>query len=539
MERVREGCMGAVSMGLIVTFILFWFSGGVGLAAEEKPQYGGTLTYAVGQAPPSFDAHRESSYAVIHPIAPHYSLLLKFDPKNYPKVVGDLAESWTSSADHKTYTFKIHRGVKFHDGSILTSKDVKASYDKIISPPPGVVSARKAFYEVVEKIETPDDHTVVFRLKRPSASFIASLASPWNWIYKADILVKDPRWYEKNVMGTGAFKFVEYVTGSHWVGKRHEGYFVKGRPYLDGYRAVFIRDIGARASAIRGGRVQAEFRFFSPSNRDDVVRAVGDKVKVQELLGGSVNTVIFNCEAKPFNDPRVRRALSLALDRWEGSKALERIAQVGTSVTGLLSPAAEFAMTDAELMQLAGFSKNIEASRKEARRLLKEAGVPEGFSFELLNRDEYEPHAIWMIDQWRQVGLNVTQKMQEVGAYYKALRSGEYKVAIHYISDYMSDPDLLFLGFLSSDISPANFGRYIDRTLDDLYLKQSSAMDPVERKKLSRQFQTRVMDEMAYAYPPVGWTKRIAMHSAKMKGWIALPSHFLNLDLVDVWLEKD
>ncbi|MCX5919337.1 MAG: ABC transporter substrate-binding protein, partial [Deltaproteobacteria bacterium] len=495
--------------------------------------------YAVGAAPPSYDAHRESTYAVIHPIAPHYSLLLKFDQKNYPKVVGDLAESWTISADSKTYTFKIRKGVKFHDGSLLTSKDIKASYDRIVFPPTGIVSARKAFYDVVEKIEAPDDHTVVFRLKRPSASFMISLASPWNWIYKADILAKDPRWYEKNVMGSGAFKFVEYVTGSHWVGKKHEGYFVKGRPYLDGYRAVFIRDIGARAAAIRGGRVQAEFRYFSPSIRDDLVRAMGDKVKVQELLGGSVNTVIFNCEAKPFNDPRVRRAMSLALDRWEGFKALERIAEVGTSITGLLSPAAEFAMTEAELMQLAGFSKNGEASKKEARRLLKEAGVPEGFNIELLNRQEYEPMTIWLIDQWRQVGLNVIQKVQEVGAYYKALRSGEYKVAIHYISDYISDPDLLFLVWLSSDISPANFGRYTDRTLDGLYQKQSAAMDPVERKKLSRQFQTRVLDEMAYGFPPVGWTKRISIHSAKVKGWVALPHHFLNVDLVDVWLEKD
>jgi peptide/nickel transport system substrate-binding protein len=539
MKRVREEFRGKISAGMIFPVILFCVFAGVALAAEEKPQYGGTLTYAVGAAPPSYDAHRESSYAVIHPIAPHYSLLLKFDQKNYPKVVGDLAESWTVSPDHKTYAFKIHKGVKFHDGSILTSKDIKASYDKIVFPPPGVISSRKAFYEAVEKIETPDDYTVIFRLKRPWASFIISLASPWNWIYKADILAKDPRWYEKNVMGSGAFKFVEYVTGSHWVGKKHEGYFVKGRPYLDGYRAVFIRDVGARAAAIRGGRVQAEFRFFSPSNSDDVVRAMGDKVKVQELLGGSVNTVIFNCEAKPFNDPRVRRAMSLALDRWEGFKALERIAEVGTSITGLLSPASEFAMTEAELMQLAGFSKNGEASKKEARRLLKEAGVPEGFNIELLNRQEYEPITIWLIDQWRQVGLNVTQKVQEVGAYYKALRSGEYKVAIHYISDYISDPDLLFLGFLSSDISPANFGRYIDRTLDELYLKQSSTMNPVERKKLSRQFQTRVLDEMAYAYPPVGWTKRIALHSAKMKGWVALPHHFLNVDLVDVWLEKD
>ena len=539
MKKIKREGMRKRAMGLILVFILIWAFGGWSWGAEEKPQYGGTLTYAVGQAPPSFDAHRESSYAVIHPIAPHYSLLLKFDQNNYPKVVGDLAESWTISADGKTYIFKIHKGVKFHDGSLLTSKDIKASYDKIVFPPPGVLSSRKAFYEVVEKIETPDDSTVVFRLKRPSASFMISLASPWNWIYKADILAKDPHWYEKNVMGTGAFKFVEYVTGSHWVGKKHEGYFVKGRPYLDGYRAVFIRDIGARASAIRGGRVQAEFRYFSPSIRDDLVRAVGDKIKVQELLGGSVTTVIFNCEAKPFNDPRVRRALSLALDRWEGFKALERIAEVGTSITGLLSPASEFAMSEAELMQLAGFSKKGEASKKEARRLLKEAGVPEGFSFELLNRVEYEAISIWLIDQWRQVGLNVTQKVQEVGAYYKALRSGEYKVGIHYISDYISDPDLLFLVFLSSDISPANFGRYTDRTLDDLYRKQSSTMDPVERKKLSRQFQTRVLDEMAYGFPPVGWTKRISIHSSKVKGWVALPHHFLNVDLVDVWLQKD
>lgn len=521
--------------------LIFWvfFGSGIEAAESEKPQHGGTLVYAVGAAPPSFDAHRESTYAVIHPISPHYSLLLKFDQENYPKVVGDLAESWSISNDHKTYTFKIHKGVKFHDGSILTSKDVKASYDKIIFPSPGVISIRKAFYSVVEKVEAPDDYTVIFHLKRPAASFLGSLASPWNYIYKADILAKDPRWYEKNVMGTGPFKFVEYVTGSHWVAKKHEGYFRKGRPYLDGYRAIFIRDQGARVSAIRGGRVHAEFRFFPPSSRDDLVRAMGDKLRVQELLGGSTNTVIFNCEQQPFNDPRVRRALSLALDRWEGAKALSRISTAGTEPCGLLRPGEAFAFTEEELTKIAGFSKNIEASRKEARRLLREAGVPDGYSFEFLNRPEYEPIAIWLIDQWRQVGLNVKQKVLEVGAYYKLIRSGDFKVGMHYISEYMSDPDLLFLVFLSSDKSPSNFGRYTDRVLDDLYLKQSMAVDPVERKKLSNQFQTRVMDEMAYAYPPLGWTQRIVLHSAKMKGWTALPHHFLNMDLADTWLEKD
>ena len=531
---IPKNCAIWIALALLI------FSGyDIEAASPEKAQHGGTLIYAVGAEPPSYDGHRESTYAVIHTISPHYNLLLKFDQNNYPKIIGDLAESWKISEDYKIYTFKIHKGVKFHDGSLLTSRDIRATYEKIIFPPPGVISIRKAFYSVVDKIETPDDYTVVFRLKRPSASFLGSLASPWNYIYKADILAKDPRWYEKNIMGTGPFKFVEHVAGSHWVGKRHEGYFRKGKPYLDGYRAIFIRDTSARLSAIRGGRVHGEFRFFSSSNRDDAVRTMGDKIQVQELLGGSTNTVIFNCEQKPFDDPRVRRAMTLALDRWEGSKALSRIYTSAPKPCGLLRPGEELSLTEEELEKIPGFSKNIAASRKEARNLLKEAGVPDGFSFEFLNRPEYETLAIWLIDQWRQIGLNVKQKILEVGSYYKLLRSGEFKVAMHYISEYMSDPDLLFLVFLSSDVSPSNFGRYIDRELDDLYLKQSMTMDPKERKKLCYQFQKRVMADMAYSFPPAGWTYRIVLHSSKLKGWNALPHHFLNMDLEDVWLAKE
>jgi len=132
------------------------------------------------------------------------------------RFVGDLAQSWTASPDRRTQTFKIRPGVKFHDGSLLTSRDVKASYDHIIFPPAGVVSSRKEQYRAVEAVEAPNADTVVFRLKWYEGSFMASLASPWNWIYKADLLAADPRWYEKNVMGTGPFKFVEYVRGSHW-----------------------------------------------------------------------------------------------------------------------------------------------------------------------------------------------------------------------------------------------------------------------------------------------------------------------------------
>jgi peptide/nickel transport system substrate-binding protein len=520
--------------------LLTWTAGPLQAATSENPQPGGELTFAVGAEPPSFDGHRETTFAMIHPVAPHYSLLLKFDQDTYPKIVGDLAESWTISRDGQTFTFKIRDGVKFHDGSLLTARDIKATYDKIVSPPPGVVSVRKASYAAVDRIEAPDARTVIFRLKWPEASMLANLASPWNFIYKADILAKDPRWYEKNIMGTGPFKFVEYVPGSHWVGKRHEDYFVKGRPYLDGFRALFIKDTAARLAAVRGGRALVEFRGDSPAAREDLVRALGDKIVVQESSWICALTVVINAEKKPFDDPRVRRALTLAVDRWEASRVLSKIAFL-KEVGGLLRPGSEYAMPESELTKLAGFGKNIEASRTEARRLLREAGVPDGFKFTFKNRDvamPYQPMGIFLIDQWRKVGLNVTQIVQETGPYTADLRAGNFETNQDFACDFMDEPDLQLFKYLSSDKSPANYGRYKDPVLDELYLKQARATNPAERKKFVWDFERRVLDEMAYQWPSLWW-QRIIPHWTKLKGWKITPSHYLNQDLRDVWLAKD
>ena len=173
-------------------------------------------------------------------------------------------------------------------------------------------------------------------------------------------------------------------------------------------------------------------------------------------------------------------------------------------VGGLLRPGSEFAIPESELVKLAGFGKNIEASRKEARQLLKEAGVPEGFSFTLKNRNVREPYevtGVYVIDQWRQVGLNVTHVQQEEGAYFNDFRQGNYDAGIDFSCDFMDDPDLQLFKFVSSDKSPVNYARYNDSVLDDLYDKQSRATDPKERLKLLRQFEKRVIDEKAYQFP--------------------------------------
>jgi len=539
MKPLKVGNLTTIATVVVLVVTLFFQASRLMAAQAQTPRSGGELVFAVGGTPPSYDGHRETTFAMLHPVAPHYSTLLRFDPQNYPKIIGDVAESWGVSKDALTYTFKIRKGIKFHDGSELSSNDVKATYDKIVFPPAGVASARKASYDLVKKIETPDPLTVVFQLKHMSASFLANLASPWNFIYKAAILEKDPRWYEKNIMGTGPFTFVEYVAGSHWVGKKNSNYFMKGRPYLDGYKAVFIRDTAPRMAAIRSGQALIEFRGVNPAARDDIMKTLGNKGVVQESPWICNLTVTINNEKKPFDDPRVRRALSLGIDRRLGSTALSKIS-LSKFVGGVFRPGSQFAASDAELSKLVGFGKNIEAARKEAKRLLKEAGVPEGFSFTLKNRNVKEPYemaGVYVIDQWRQIGLNVNHVQQEEGPYFNDLRQGNYDAGIDFACDFMDEPDLQLIKFLSSDKSSLNYARYKDSVLDDLYEKQSRETDPKLRLALLRQFEKRVLDEKAYQFH-ILWWQRIIPHWAKVKGWKITPSHYLNQDLAGVWLAE-
>ena len=207
-----------------------------GPALAETPKRGGTLNFAVVAEPPTTDCHATTTFAMVHPVAPQYSTLLTFTgPHDNLKIEGDLAESWEVSKDGLTYTFKLRKGVKFHDGSDFTSDDIKATYERIINPAQGVVSSRKAQHQDIKTIETPDPYTVVFKLGQVNMSMLLHFASPFNCVYSAKKLKENPRYPETEVMGTGAFKFVEYQKGSHWRAARFDQYFLKDRPYLDGY----------------------------------------------------------------------------------------------------------------------------------------------------------------------------------------------------------------------------------------------------------------------------------------------------------------
>jgi peptide/nickel transport system substrate-binding protein len=203
-------------------------------------------------------------------------------------------------------------------------------------------------------------------------------------------------------------------------------------------------------------------------------------------------------------------------------------------------PGTPFATPPAELEKLAGYSHDIAKSRAEARRLLKEAGIPDGFSFGLKNRNvpmPYEPVAIWLVDQWRQIGLQARHEFIESTKWEADLREGNYEVAVDTQCSYAVDPDLDLYKFQSMGISGNNYGRYVDKTLDDLYQKQSRSLDGEERKKWVRDFERRLLDEEAHYFYTLQW-HRIIPHSAKMHGWTVTPSHFVNNQLDGVWLSE-
>jgi peptide/nickel transport system substrate-binding protein len=509
--------------------------------ADETPKSGGTLNYVIpADAPPSFDAHRETTFATIHSAAPFYSVLIRVNPSNPSSTTDFVCDLCTAmpqpTGGGRTYTFKIRDSVKFHDGSPLTAADVAASWEHIIHPPAGVLSARESHYEMVDTVEAPDPTTVVFHLKFATDAFLPALADPYSWIYRKEVLDKDPRWYETNILGSGPFKFVEYQVGQSIKGIKNPDYYLNGLPHLDGFTGIYADKQAVRVDAIRADRAGIEFRGFPPTVRDELIGALGDKITVQTSDWNCGSFVEANHKKKPFDDARVRRALTLAIDRWHGAPQLAKIANVHT-VGGVVFPGSPLAADKEELQDLAGYWPDIDKSRAEAKKLLKEAGA-EGLSFELLNRNVDQPYkynATWVIDEWSKIGLHVTQRVLPTGPWFEAMRQGNFDVVLAGNCQSVVNPLLDVQRYLAD--YAANYGQFEDQQEIALYDKMLHETDFTKQRALMREFEKRVLDDQAHEIFLLWWYRMVPYRSY-VKGWKISPSHYLNQDLATVWLDK-
>jgi peptide/nickel transport system substrate-binding protein len=378
----------------------------------------------------------------------------------------------------------------------------------------------------------------VFRLKYPTSVFLPALADPFTYIYKKEIIDKDPRWYEKNVMGSGPFKMINYEAGQAITGERNPDYYHQGLPYLDKIVGILAPKQATRLDAIRADRGAIEFRGLPPSARDELVNALGDKITVQESDWNCSLIGTPNHKKKPFDDVRVRRALTLAIDRWGSAAPLSKIAIMRT-VGGIVFPGSPLAATKQELEKIAGFWPDIEKSRTEAKRLLKEAGA-EGTSFELLNRNVDQPFkylGTWFVDQWSKVGLKVTQRVEPTGPWYASLRSGNFDVALEGNCQGVINPVLDVSKYQPPAAYTEQYGQFEDAKSIDLYQEMLHEVDPAKQRELMRAFERHTLDDQAHEILSLWWY-RLVPHRSYVKGWKIGPSHFLNQDLAMIWLDQ-
>ena len=523
-----------------------------GSALADMPKRGGVLNFVVGSKIPTYDGHRESTFGMIHPIRPFYSLLIRVNPENPQSTTDyqcDLCEGALPSAtnDGKTYTFSVRKDVEFHDGTPLTAHDIKATFDKIIFPPRGSsapASRSSAWWRASRRRTTipssstsgirpgvhPGDRRPLqlrVRQEGPGARGPRRPGPP----LRHEVAPDQHQWHGRlPVRAAPPGAFVE--------GARYDGYHHDGKPYLDGFKAISAPKTAVRINAIRGDRAAIEFRGFAPKQRDDLVAALGDRITVQESDWNCQLLISINHKKPPFDDVRVRQALMHAVDRWSASDSLSKIAIVKT-VAGIVFPSHGLAIDDAALKTYAGFWPDIDKARAEAKRLLKEAGA-ENLTFDLHNRTVDMPYRIlgtWLIGEWKKIGVNVTQAGVATSEWYATHRAGTHDLGIDANCQSVINPVADVGKYTSRSGNPANYSHYEDPALDEMHDRLLRSGDPAEQAEIMRAFEKRVLNDEAH-YGMTLWWNKINPHRSYVKGWKIAPSHYLNQHLDQVWIDK-
>ncbi len=512
---------------------------------EETPVYGGIFNNHPGNAdPPSFDSQYENTINLNRPVASAHNTLVRFSQTEADKTVPDLTEKWEYSPDGKTLTFTLRKGVKFHNGDDFTSADVKFNLDRlrgVITTGPGALVSppRKDLLRAVESIDTPDPSTAVLRLQYPSASLLAYLASVFAPMYGKKWVEAghDPK---KEVNGTGPFKFKEYIRGTSVELVKNDNYWNKGLPYLDVVKTYIIPDLSTVLASVRAGQVmfmqlsQSQYETLRPQVAGGDLKGRLNLVNVPSISGGT--SVWVNTNRKPFDDLRVRQALNLAVDRTEVAKI-----QGGPDavVRGWLPAGTFFALPPEELAKMPGYGPDKAAERAEARRLLAEAGYPNGLTLKGMTRNEqsYIDNGIVYADQFKKVGITVEPvEVLDISVIYQRYDARDFEISFaRGGSGTTEDPDTVF-GQFHICSSPRNYVGICDPKIEDLFNRQAQAIDPQVRQKLSWELEKLVLNLVPglsnASSSPVPWAV-----NAQVRG-LGLGSRANELRLEQAWLAK-
>ncbi len=478
-------------------------------AAEPNAKRGGVLRYGITSRPPHFDFHQSGTINSLGSQGCMFDNLIRRDPRDSGKtIIPDLAHSWNISKDGMTYTFLLRKDVLFHDGAELTAEDVKATFDRISKPPTGVSIPRSILFKAVSEINARDKYTVEFKLSepRPPSFIMGALASGWNGIVRKKTL-EDNQYNLRKVVdipGTGPFKTKRRIEAEIWVMERNEKYWNKGLPYLDGiefhHGLPFSPELG---SAILAGRTDYA-RICDPvtARKAQGTPGMSSLNFYQSVIQGTWP----NTKKKPFDDPRVRRAVHLVLDRHVLVDVVKDVAPM--MVGGFIYPFSEFATPLDQLIKKPGYQTDSTAAVKDAQALMKAAGYEKGIQgLDFLVR-EVATFKLWSqaIQAMLQQTLNIETKLRTVveSVWFDDIKSGNYDMAIGAIVSTLLDPSDYFNAWYKKD-GPQNYSNWDNAKFNDLVTLIDREVDAAKRLALIRQAED-IMEQDVPMFP-VCWEK--------------------------------
>ncbi|MFH1486609.1 MAG: ABC transporter substrate-binding protein [Chloroflexota bacterium] len=503
--------------------------------AAEAPRYGGVLTIAHPGNPPEMDPWEMTTISTLALNGPVYSQLFQFDPFDNEEAVPDLVEKWEFSPDNKTVTLHLRKGVKWHDGTPFSAADVKYSIDFMMDKKNPKVARKLLNLIAIDKVEVVDADTAKLILRAPSASLLPQLALPHSAIgpkHVAEKAAKAASALDWTVVGTGPMKYKTFVKDSFYEVVKNPDYFIKGRPYLDGIRFFIVTDMATRFAAFRTGQIllTAPNLGLTPPQAETAAKEVKG-VRIEKHPRGMFDGFFMNPDRKPWGDARIRKAVNLATDRDAAIKALgEGIGDYGSPVVP-----GPFALPKDEVMKTPGYRQPKDADRAEAKKLMAEAGFPDGFKSSVMARSwsQYTRIAEFMKDQASKIGIDLTLEVVEQSVE-RARRFGatpDWNTLVATAAVDNTDPAGANKYFLKG-----NDFNFYDKEVDELWQKQDAIMDPAERKKVVFQAQRRFLEVSGWVV--LFWATNITGVWPQVKNFKPGSGNYTNLKHENTWLAK-
>ena len=511
-----------------------------GLALAQKR--GGVLMMYSVDSPSSMSIHEEATVYAQGPVMGVFNNLIMFDQNvkqnSLKSIVPDLATAWVWNENGTALTFTLRQGVTWHDGKPFTAADVKCTWDLLIETSSDKlrVNPRRLAYINLERVSINGDFAVTFHLKQAQPAFPMLLASGNSPVYPCHVPAREMRTHP---IGTGPFKFAWFRANESIRVTRNENYWKKDRPFLDGIEYTIIRDQATANLAFIAGKFDMTFPFLlTPQMRNNIMSQSPTAICETAPVGGINRLLIINRDNPPFDNPELRRAMALSLDR---QAFIDIVAEGDGEIGGVLQPppGGLWGMNQEQMKDLPGYGPDVKQNREQARAIMRKLGYgPDNrLKIKVFTRDlsYFKPSAILLIDQLREVWFDAELDSVETTAFTPRFNRKDFAVGL-YGQGSGPDPDPT-LALLYGCGSIQNPDGYCSANMDTLIAQKSAEADPERRRHMVWAIERRLAEENAR--PILFYSNGGTCWKPDVKGVTIMSNSIFNGNRrEDIWLDR-